>query len=131
MAPGAFAVRGKGKKLVCGRRLRGTCIAANLLHMEAMAFPCKMCFLSCVSCTDDDESQRASPQHTHIHTHTDTLHTPTKSLSLPLPFCPSRQRNGKQTPGKGTRSHPAALLSFFLSHFVFSVSSAEHFIGTV
>lgn len=33
-----------------GVRFRGACMVANLLHMEEMAFPCKMCFFStCVS----------------------------------------------------------------------------------
>lgn len=36
-------------------------MAANLLHMEEIAFPSKMCFSSCLSCTGDDESQHALP----------------------------------------------------------------------
>lgn len=32
-----------------GVRFRGACMVANLLHMEEMAFPCKMCFFPHVS----------------------------------------------------------------------------------
>lgn len=47
MASQALAERGEQRRE--GERFRGTCMAANLLHMEEMAFPCKMCFPSCVS----------------------------------------------------------------------------------
>lgn len=49
MAPWAPAGRERERQRMEGVRLGGACMAANLLHMEEMAFPCKMCFSSCVS----------------------------------------------------------------------------------
>ncbi len=56
-----LSLREKRREMMEGERFGRACMAANLLHMEEMAFPCKMCFSSCLSCTDDDESQHAPP----------------------------------------------------------------------
>lgn len=53
-------------------------MAANLLHMEEMAFPGKMHFSTCLSCIDDDEPQ-------HIPSET----TP----PLPLLCCSRAEKN--------------------------------------
>lgn len=45
----ALAVRETEQKMKGRGSYGGTCIDTNLLHMEEMAFPCKMCFSSCVS----------------------------------------------------------------------------------
>lgn len=79
-------------------------MTANLLHMEEMAFPCKICFfLMRLSCADDDESQHVpslsslspfvsgssllSLQGREANRHQGRRHA--VSLSAPLLFVPS------------------------------------------
>lgn len=61
MTPQPFAEREGETWIMEGGWFGGACMAANLLHMEEIAFPSKMSFSSCLSCTGDDESQHALP----------------------------------------------------------------------
>ena len=99
-------LREKWREMLERVRWGGACMAANLLHMEGMAFPCKMHFSPCVS-----------PVLMMMNLSTRSLsHNP--RLCLLLTVAPG-QRISEQTTGERTHTYP--LSCFFLYYFFYMI----------
>lgn len=95
------------KTVMEGGLFGGTCMAANLLHMEEIAFPCRMHFPMLLLMT---------------------LSMPYHLLSLPPAFCRSRAETASRHQGRDQALILPFLYLFLILHFLLCLISMKMYL---